>query len=227
MKKYLRILMLATMLSIASVPIHEAKAQAGILAVIQQGIKRVIRAVDLKIQRLQNKTIWLQNAQKTLENALSKLKLKEIAEWTVKQREQYRKYYEELAKVKAMISYYQRIREVAQKQVAMVNEYNRAWALIRSDRNFTSQELSYMEKVYGGILEASIRNIDQITLIIESFALQMGDAKRLQLINDAADKIDTTYDDLRRFNQQNMILSLQRAKTAHEVETVKRLYGLP
>jgi len=219
--------MLATMLSIASVPIHEAKAQAGILAVIQQGIKRVIRAVDLKIQRLQNKTIWLQNAQKTLENALSKLKLKEIAEWTVKQREQYRKYYEELAKVKAMISYYQRIREVAQKQVAMVNEYNRAWALIRSDRNFTSQELSYMEKVYGGILEASIRNIDQITLIIESFALQMGDAKRLQLINDAADKIDTTYDDLRRFNQQNMILSLQRAKTAHEVETVKRLYGLP
>lgn len=227
MKKYLRILMLATMLSIASVPIHEAKAQAGILAVIQQGIKRVIRAVDLKIQRLQNKTIWLQNAQKTLENALSKLKLKEIAEWTEKQREQYRKYYEELAKVKAMISYYQRIREVAQKQVAMVNEYNRAWTLIRSDRNFTSQELSYMEKVYGGILEASIRNIDQITLIIESFALQMGDAKRLQLINDAADKIDTTYDDLRRFNQQNMILSLQRAKTAHEVETVKRLYGLP
>lgn len=226
MKKYLRILMLATMLSIASVPIHEAKAQAGILAVIQQGIKRVIRAVDLKIQRLQNKTIWLQNAQKTLENALSKLKLKEIAEWTEKQREQYRKYYEELSKVKAMISYYQRIREVAQKQVAMVNEYNRAWALIRSDRNFTSQELSYMEKVYGGILEASIRNIDQITLIIESFALQMGDAKRLQLINDAADKIDTTYDDLRRFNQQNMILSLQRAKTAHEVETVKKLYGL-
>ena len=226
MKRYLRILMLATMLSIASVPIHEAKAQAGILAVIQQGIKRVIRAVDLKIQRLQNKTIWLQNAQKTLENALSKLKLKEIAEWTEKQREQYRKYYEELAKVKAMISYYQRIREVAQKQVAMVNEYSRAWALIRSDRNFTVQELSYMEKVYGGILEASIQNIDQITLIIESFALQMSDAKRLQLINDAADKIDTTYDDLRRFNQQNMILSLQRAKTAHEVETIKKLYGL-
>ncbi len=218
--------MLATMLSIASVPINEAKAQAGILAVIQQGIKRVIRAVDLKIQRLQNKTIWLQNAQKTLENALSKLKLKEIAEWTEKQREQYRKYYEELAKVKAMISYYQRIREVAQKQVAMVNEYSRAWALIRSDRNFTVQELSYMEKVYGGILEASIQNIDQITLIIESFALQMSDAKRLQLINDAADKIDTTYDDLRRFNQQNMILSLQRAKTAHEVETIKKLYGL-
>jgi len=175
MKKYLKILLAALALSIASVPVHEARAQAGIMAVIQQGIKRVIRAVDLKIQRLQNKTIWLQNAQKTLENALSKLKLKEIAEWTEKQKEQYRKYYEELAKVKAMITYYQRIREVAQKQVAMVNEYSRAWALIRSDRNFTANELAYMEKVYSGILEATIDNIDQITLIIESFALHMGD----------------------------------------------------
>ncbi|WP_306565226.1 conjugal transfer protein TraI [Flavobacterium lindanitolerans] len=227
MKKYLKILLAVLALSIASVPVHEARAQAGIMAVIQQGIKRVIRAVDLKIQRLQNKTIWLQNAQKTLENALSKLKLKEIAEWTEKQKEQYRKYYEELAKVKAMITYYQRIREVAQKQVAMVNEYSRAWALIRSDRNFTAEELSYMEKVYGGILEATIDNIDQITLIIESFALHMGDAKRLQLINDAADKIDTTYDDLRRFNRQNMVLSLQRAKTAQEIAAVKKLYGLP
>lgn len=227
MKKYLKILLLAAAISIVSVPVHEARAQAGILAVIQQGIKRVIRAVDLKIQRLQNKTIWLQNAQKTLENALSKLKLKEIAEWTEKQKEQYRKYYEELTKVKAMISYYQRIRDVANKQVAMVNEYNRAWSVIRSDENFTPQELTYMEKVYGGILEASLENIDHITLIIESFATQMGDAKRLQLINAAADKIDTTYDDLRRFNQQNMILSLQRAKTAHEVEAVKKLYGLP
>jgi predicted transcriptional regulator YheO len=227
MKKYLKILLAVLALSIASVPVHEARAQAGIMAVIQQGIKRVIRAVDLKIQRLQNKTIWLQNAQKTLENALSKLKLKEIAEWTEKQKEQYRKYYEELAKVKAMITYYQRIREVAQKQIAMVNEYSRAWALIRSDRNFTANELSYMEKVYGGILEATIDNIDQITLIIESFALQMGDAKRLQLINDAADKIDTTYDDLRRFNRQNMVLSLQRAKTAQEIAAVKKLYGLP
>ncbi len=227
MKKYLKILLMALALSIASVPVHQAKAQAGILTVIQQGIKRVIRAVDLKIQRLQNKTIWLQNAQKTLENALSKLKLKEIGEWTEKQKEQYRKYYEELAKVKAMITYYQRIREVAQKQVAMVAEYSRAWALIRSDQNFTVNELNYMEKVYSGILQASIQNIDQITLIIESFALQMSDAKRLQLINDAADKIDNTYDDLRRFNQQNIILSLQRAKTAKEVAAVKKMYGLP
>ena len=55
-------------------PTANMQAQTGILEVIQAGIKKAIKAVDLKIQRLQNKTIWLQNAQKVLENKMSKLK---------------------------------------------------------------------------------------------------------------------------------------------------------
>ncbi|MGJ1269713.1 conjugal transfer protein TraI [Sphingobacterium spiritivorum] len=227
MKKYLKIMLLVMTLSIASAPCNEAKAQDAITEVIKQGIKRVIRAVDLRIQRLQNKTIWLQNAQKTIENTLSKLKLNEISQWTERQRTQYQKYYEELAKVKALITYYQRIRSVTEKQAAMIGEYNRAWRLIRTDTNFTIDELDYMAKVYNGILSGSIENIDQITVIIRSFTTKMSDAKRIALINEAADRIDANYDDLRRFNSQNMILSLQRAKSAREVETVKRLYGIP
>jgi hypothetical protein len=38
-------------------------AQLPIAQIIKEGIKKVIIAVDLKIQRLQTKTIWLQNAQ--------------------------------------------------------------------------------------------------------------------------------------------------------------------
>jgi hypothetical protein len=208
-------------------PVQRVQAQIGIAEIIKAGIKKVIKAVDLKIQRLQNKTIWLQNAQKALENALSKLKLDEIADWTEKQKEQYRKYYEELAKVKAIISYYQRIRDVTQKQVRLANEYNRSWQLIRQDKHFTNDELDYMAKVYSGILEESLKNIDQIMLLVKSFTTTMSDAGRLELINKAADQVDVNYDDLMRFNHQNVLLSLQRAKTTQEVETVKQLYGLP
>ena len=55
-----------------------ACAQDPITLIIKEGIKKVIVAVDLKIQRLQTKTIWLQNAQKVIENAMSKLKLNQI-----------------------------------------------------------------------------------------------------------------------------------------------------
>ena len=228
MKKYARMLLLALCISFTVLPVQQANAmQIPIVEIIKAGIKKVIKAVDLKIQRLQNKTIWLQNAQKTLENTLSKLKLDEISEWTEKQKEQYREYYEELAKVKEIISYYQRIRDITQKQVRLVNEYQHAWQLIQQDDHFTSDEIEYMSRVYSGILEESLNNIDQITLIVQSFTTTMSDAKRLEIINNAADQVDANYDDLMRFNQQNVLLSLSRAKTSIEVQTVKKLYGLP
>ena len=207
------------------VPVQPARAQ-GVVSVISAGIGKAIRAMDLKIQRLQNKTIWLQNAQKTLENALSKLKLDEISEWTQKQKEQYRVYYEELARVKALISYYQRIREVVQKQAQLVGEYDRAWSLIRQDANFTEDELAYMGRVYSGILSSSLDNIEDIMLVLQSFATTMSDAKRLELINNAAARAESNFSDLRSFNRQNIILSLQRSKTQQEAEAVKKWYGI-
>ena len=50
---------------------------------------------------MQNKTIWLQNAQKVIENQLSKTKLTEISGWTEQQRTLYSDYYAELGKIKS------------------------------------------------------------------------------------------------------------------------------
>ncbi|QRY55580.1 conjugal transfer protein TraI [Sphingobacterium siyangense] len=225
MKNHIRTIVLAMCLVSMLVPVQPARAQ-GVVSVISAGIGKAIRAMDLKIQRLQNKTIWLQNAQKTLENALSKLKLDEISEWTQKQKEQYRVYYEELARVKALISYYQRIREVVQKQAQLVGEYDRAWSLIRQDANFTEDELAYMGRVYSGILSSSLDNIEDIMLVLQSFATTMSDAKRLELINNAAARAESNFADLRSFNRQNIVLSLQRSKTQQEAEAVKKWYGI-
>ena len=152
----------------------------------------------------------MQNAQKKIENILSKLKLDEISDWTEKQRDLYKDYYEELMKVKSIITYYQRIKDISQKQATIVEEYERAWSLFQKDNHFNVQELEYMQKVYSGILEESMKNIDQIFLILDSFTTQMSDAKRLEIINAAADQIDANYDDLTLVNRQNILLSLAK-----------------
>lgn len=207
-------------------PVQKTQAQIPIAEIIKAGVKKVIRAVDLKIQRLQNKTIWLQNAQKILENTMSKLKLDEISEWVEKQRTLYEDYYEELYKVKSIISYYNRIKEISRKQVRLVKEYQRAWNLLKQDKNFAPEELDYMSRVYSGILEQSAQNIDQIFLVINSFTTQMSDAERLEIINAAADQVDANYYDLVEFNQQSILLSLQRAKARNDIDAVKKLYGI-
>jgi hypothetical protein len=223
MKKIIRLIVLVAFATLE--PSEKAVAQDPITEIIKAGVKKVIKAVDLKIQRLQNKTIWLQNAQKVVENTMSEMKLNEITDWVEKQRTLYKDYYDELWQVKSSISYYHRIREVTSKQVELVAEYKRAWGLFKQDKHFTGDELDYMGKVYAGILDESVKNLDQIFLVIKSFSTQMTDAKRLEIINQAYHQVETNYSDLKAFNQQNVLVSLQRAKSRNDIDVVKALYG--
>lgn len=219
-----RISVIVVVVVCAMLPVKSLQAQIPIIDIIKEGVKKVIVAVDLQIQRLQTKTIWLQNAQKAVENEMSKLKLTEITDWVQKQKDLYQDYFDELWQVKEAITYYNRVQDIIKKQVQIVSEYKHAFNLFQQDKNFTPEEIEYMFKVYNGILDESVKNIDQVLLVID--ATQMDDAQRLQIINDAADRVDENYNDLKMFNNENIKVSLQRAKEQNDVDVVKKLYGL-
>lgn len=222
MKKTVVMIMLCLGLTIAPTQ----KSHAFIFGLVRKAMVAAIKAMDLAVQRLQNKTIWLQNAQKTLENTLSKLKLDEISEWTDKQKEQYSQYFDELKKVKDAIAGYKKVKEIMQKQVRIVDEYKSAFELFRQDKNFTPQEVEYMVMVYTGIIDESLKSLNQLFLIINSYNTQMSDGKRLEIINGVAGLIDENLNDLREFNSQNIKLSIQRAKDEKDVKRVKAMYGI-
>lgn len=157
---------------------------------------------------------------------MSKLKLTEIGDWVEKQRKLYDDYFQELWKVKAALAHYTRVKDIIERQVMMVNEYRSAWTLFRQDKNFTQEELEYVYTIYTGMFEESLKSIDQLFLVINAFATQMSDAKRLEIINAVADNLEQNIMDLKEFNNQNKMLSLQRATEKGEIETVKKLYGL-
>ena len=205
---------------------NTAKAQFVATEVIKVTVTKVIKAIDLKVQRMQNKTIWLQNAQKVIENQLSKLKLTEISGWTDQQKKLYCDYYTELWKIKSTIAYYQRIKDVTLKQASLVQQYHRAWALFRQDKHFKPEELSYMGNVYSGILKASMQNLDQILMVINGFKTQMTDEQRLELIDQASDQLDGNYNDLKQFNNQNISVSLQRSRDLADTKSIKKWYGI-
>ena len=225
MKSYMVILPLSTMTLFVSLP-KGATAQIAVLEVIQAGVKKVIKAVDLKVQRLQNETIWLQNAQKVLENQLSKLKLSEIADWSEKQKDLYEEYYTSLWKVKSVIAYYKRVHEIVSTQGNILDEYRGAWALFEKDKHFTAYELLSMQKVYSGILDESIKNLDELLLAVSSLKTQMEDSARLEIIAEVAGKMQSNYADLKQYNTENAGLSLKRASSLEDAAKIRELYGL-
>ena len=201
-------------------------AQAGVLDVIKAGIIKAIKAVDLKIQRMQNETIRMQNAQKLLETSMSETKLGEIGGWMAKQKELYRSYFEELSTVRNTIAYSKRVREIINSQLALVEDYKKAIRLIKFDQHFTASEINRMRMIYEGILNESIQNLDEIQSAVQSFLTTMTDGQRLAIIYRAGNAIDENKNDLHRFTQENMQLALQRAKDRADVSLIKKMYGL-
>lgn len=223
--KYLCVVILFGLVCL-TIPTQQVKAQDPVTEAIKAGVKKVIKAIDLAVQRMQNATIWLQNAQQTVENTMSELKLKEISDWVEKQRKLYADYFDELWRIKAALAYYQRVKDIIENQAGMVREYKQAWALFRQDKNFTNEEINYMGLVYQGMLDESLKSIDQLFLVINAFTTQMGDAKRLEIINSVSQSVSQNVMDLREFNNQNKMVSLQRAAEKGEIDLGKRLYGL-
>lgn len=207
-------------------PVQKANAQLAIIQIVKEAAKKVIKAIDLKMQRLQNKTIGLQNIQKEIENKMSKLKLDQISDWVKKQKELYKNYYEELQKVKTAIAYYHRVKDITQKQLQLINQYKQAWALFKQDKHFSSRELSYMETVYTGILEQSVQNLDNVLTIITAFKTCMTDGERMARIDAAAEVTNKNYYDLVRFNQQNKLLALQRTTDESDIALTRKMYGV-
>ncbi|WP_299568419.1 conjugal transfer protein TraI [uncultured Pedobacter sp.] len=224
MKKQITIILIGILTFLFMV--RPASAAFPILSLLREAAIKAIKAADLAIQRQQNKVIWLQNAQKVIENSMSKLKLDEISDWTERQRSQYQQYFDELWRVKALISYYKRVSEITQRQILLVKEFQRTWSLLKNDKHFSADEILYMGKVYAGILKETVKNVDQMMIIVNSFKTQMSDAKRLELINEAAERVDQNYSDLKQFNRENVLLSLQRSSSEQERRNLEILYGL-
>lgn len=203
-----------------------SRSQAQIIDAVLEAIKAAIIAADIAVQKVQNATIDLQNVQKQVENTLSQSELGDIAGWVQKQKDLYQDYFNELWQVKTVIADYQRISDIITKQKQLVAEYKQAYSLVQQDKHFSATEISYIYSVYSGIIGESVKNLDQLLNIIESFTVQMSDEARLKLINQSADGIDKQISDLHRFNNQAIQISLQRAKDQEDVNTVRQLYGI-
>ena len=222
MKKILILFLLVSVLSIAPTQ----QSHAVVWVVVKAALKKAIKAMDLAIQRQQNKVIWLQNAQKTLENTMSKLKLDEIGNWVEKQRSLYRDYFEELQKVKNLLADYQRIKDIYNTQSRLVAAYKQSMTLFKRDGHFSTEELAYMAKVYDGLLVETARNIDQLLLVVQVFYHPNERCAATVHYDKTAAGMDALYNDLRAFNQQNIVLSLQRANDENDLQTTKALYQL-
>lgn len=131
-----------------------------------------------------------------------------------------------LMAVNPSIRNYKRIPFIIEYQKLLLKEYQRAYNRFRQDPNFKLEEIEYLANVYKFLFDASLRNIDELMMIITATKLSMSDDERMQTIDRIFFDMEDKLIFLRSFNNNTQLLAIQRARSRNDVETMQKLYGV-
>ena len=119
---------------------------------------------------------------------------------------------------------YHRVADVIRLQARLVGEYKSAFARFKNGGRFSVAEMGYLEKVYGQLLKLSLRNLEELTMVLTSGQLRMSDEERLKAIDGLFLEMEDRLVFLRDFNQRTSLLAFQRGKESSELGRVRALH---
>jgi hypothetical protein len=176
-------------------------------------IAKVIKALDLKVQKLQNEIIWLQQAQSAAENELSRVKLSEIRGWQQQFTDLYANYFDELRKVKGVVAGLGSVKKIVDMQRQVVFEYGR----------MAMEPL--MKTQYDAMLNTSMDILQTLYGVLSS-QYSMKDAERICMITTLKDAMGHCLSTVQLLNRQQVEAASARARLQADLQFVKKLNGI-
>ena len=119
---------------------------------------------------------------------------------------------------------YKRVADIISYQQVLLKEYRRAYDRFKRDANFSDDELRYMENVYNYLVKQSLKNLEELAMIVTAAKLRMSDDERIQRIDRIYEDMEDKISFLRYFNNSTQMLAIQRAKENNDVSVLQRLY---
>jgi hypothetical protein len=119
-----------------------------------------------------------------------------------------------------------RVVNIIDNELELVKEYQAVQVYFGSGGHFTAAELSYFTTMYANLLNGSLRNLDELAMVMTPGELRMSDAERLSTI----DRIDQDMTDklsfLRVFNNEGAIQAGQRSVEQNDIGAMQGLWGI-
>ena len=131
-----------------------------------------------------------------------------------------------LMEVSPAVKKYKRISDIINYQLRIVKAFKGAFNHFKADKSFTVEEIEYLGKVYGNLFDKSLKNLEELLLVITAGKLRMSDDERLEAIDRIYDSIVDQFTFLKEFNNNTALLSLQRKSEEVEIRMSKRLHGI-
>lgn len=212
MQKYL-LAFLLSLFGLVTIPVH-SHAQ-------EQEIAQLLLNVE-KLNQLRQILQQLYDGYKILHEGYNKVK--DITSGNYKIHELF---LDGLYLVSPSVKKYHRVADIIKYQAAIVREYKAAFRNFSTLDIFTNGQLNYFSQVYRQLFEASVKNIDELLMIITAGELRMSDDERLAGIDRIFSDVEKKLLFLRSFNNRQSMIALEKLRDKVENETLRGLHSIP
>ena len=131
-----------------------------------------------------------------------------------------------LLAVSPAVSSYAKVADIVNKEALLVQEYQSANKYFVGSGRFSSEELSYFSTVYNNLIQGSLKNVNELVMVITAGQLRMSDAERLAAVDRIDGSITGQLNFLRAFDNRAAVQAAQREQVAQDQATMRALYGL-
>jgi hypothetical protein len=131
-----------------------------------------------------------------------------------------------LLKVNPVVRNYRKTGLIIGDQLTIVREYKASFKRFRNAGTFNADEIAYLGRVYDKLFSESLKNLDDLALVITAGQLRMSDEERLELIDGIYEGTQDQLAFLRDFNSRTSVLSAQRHRENNDVLGVGDIYGI-
>lgn len=131
-----------------------------------------------------------------------------------------------LWKISPAVRDYYKVAGIVDYQLQLVREYRQAQRKFQQSGYFEPGELQYMAGVYDNLFRQSLRNLDELTIIMTAGTLRMSDEERMQAIDVIHGDMEDKVQFLRHFNNSTTGLAIQRKLEQQDLGRSRELYGI-
>ena len=124
------------------------------------------------------------------------------------------------------IKKYYRVADIIDSQLALLKEYKAAFRSFSASEVFNQGELYYFSDVYKRLLDDSMQNLDELTMILTSKQLRASDDERLAGINRIYEEVQQKLLFLRTFNRRHAMIAVQKIHEKIEIGNILDLHGI-
>lgn len=207
-------IILVLMLTVSGITIqHKARAQA-------EEIAQLLLNVE-KLSQLKQILSDLEKGYRILNGGYNTIKSISQGNFSI-----HKIFLDGLMEVSPAVRRYYKVAEIVDYQIRLVKEYKAAQNSFMRSGLYTVEELDYIGKVYANLFNNSLRNLDELALVITANKLRMNDDERLASIDRIHAEVSDMLQFLRYFNGNTTLLGAQRQQEQQDIGTMQNIHGI-